>query len=609
MPARSLAWECNRWKRFPWQASCAFVVVLILFAAMAVVLHTSDNQEVSSWPSSQRSVPVSVVLAILVNVANLCLAIALSQGYTVSWWREALKGAEISRLQFDLSVQHGFAALLRSSRSFNRFLLAALIAIIVSIADGPILQRASTTGLLTLGPTSTNVTIFVSPEPLPANFSAWSGIADPPSLLTPVFANVSKAYASHEDIMLPYSGCDGNSSCEAAMAGPGFDTICNASLVPYDYLDLSAAIPENNNITAFQIDFEFGGHRTAAEYSTVNFTVLFKPDAACIGNFVRRWCSMRLATVEYPITISNGTAVIQPWQSSRNETIQLTHVSTTIVDRLSVIDPELWTLGSAFRGLESMLGGIVYTSRSLYDSYANLRLPAKESFLVNVTGQAATNYLTSDISSYGNCTMTWEDPTVDIVNTARELMFRSAIANSVANSSYSTPQELPATSTRVITAYRTRFEYLGISIGLMLLEAVVIVFLLWGWRGLGRDVSLDAFEIGHALGAPLLQEANSNGTVEDILEASGRKRIRYGEIVRSEARGERGPAGTFTRADNSIGLLDTADNDIIHTSDQSWEANEKEPFRGEVSSAIETPRLGFSEATNVRSVTPGKLYY
>ncbi|KAI2615514.1 hypothetical protein GGR54DRAFT_632171 [Hypoxylon sp. NC1633] len=613
MSTQVLAWECHHWKRFPWLASCAFIAVLVLFAAMGVVLHTSNNQEVSSWPSNERPVPVSVILAILVNVANLCLAVALSQGYTVSWWQEALKGAELSRLQFDLSVQHSFSAILQSSRAFSKFLLAALIAIVVSVADGPILQRASTTGLLTLSQTSTNVTVFVSPELLPANFSSWSGVADELSLLTPVFSNVSKAYASHDDITLPYSGCDGTGFCNLTMTGPGFDTFCNESSVPYDYLHLSAAIPEHNNITAFQIDFQFGAHRTAAEYGTVNFTVLYKPDPACIGQFVRRWCSMRLATVKYPITISNGTAVLEPWERLQNETIELTRLDTT---SRGDIDPALYTLGTAFRGLESMLGGFVHVSKSLYESSANLRLPSKESFLVNATGQAASDYLSSNISSYGNCTMTWDDPTVDIINTARELMFRSAIANSFANSSYRTPQHLPATtSTRVVTAYKTRFEYLGISIALMILEIAVILFLLQGWRGLGRDASLDAFEIGKALGAPLLQEASSNAAVGDILESSGRRRIRYGEIVPGEARGEEWSAhpqsssGAFARADNSVGFREVADDKVAPAGEQVRETHEKETFLENKSSASAKPRLGFGDAENVRSVTPGKLYY
>ena len=582
---------------------------------MAVVLHTSDNQEVSSWPSSRKSIPVSVILAILINVANICLAIALSQGYAVSWWREALKGAELSHLQFDLSVQHGFTALLQSSRSFSRFLLAALVALIVSIADGPILQRASTTGLLTRGPTNTTVAIFVSPEPLPSNFSVWSGLQYKPSLLTPVFANVSKSYASNEDIMLPYSGCDGNRSYRVVMAGPGLDTICKDSSVSYDFMNMMAA--RGDNITAFNITFEFGGDLTIAGYSMVNFTVLFKPDPACIGNFVRRSCSMRVATVEYPMTISNGTAVLQPWQPSGNETIQLINISTTISDGQPIITPELWTGGNSYsgKGLQSMLGGIFSVSRSLYESYANLRLPAKELWVLNVTGLAATNYLTSNISVYGDCAMTWEDPTTDIINTVRELMFRSTIANSRANSSYNTPQELSATSTRVITAYRTRFEYMGISITLMLLEGAVILFLLWGWRDLGRDISLDTFEIGKAFGAPLLRESSSNATVEDILKSSGCKRIRYGEVVRSEAQVEPGPGAplsypeVFYGADNSIGLRAAAHYDVIPPGEQGWETNEKEPFRGYMSSAIRTPRLGFSEATNVRSVAPGQLYH
>ncbi|KAI2641529.1 hypothetical protein GGS26DRAFT_7056 [Hypomontagnella submonticulosa] len=611
MPAQSLAWECNHWRRFPWRASGAFIVVLVLFAAMAVVLHTSNNQEVSSWPSTQRPVPVSVLLAILVNVANLCLAVALGQGYTVSWWQEALKGAELSRLQFDLSVQHSLAAIMQPSRSFSRFLLAALIALVVSIADGPIVQRASTTGLLTLGPTDTAVTIFVSPDALPANFSSWSGYEYDLSLLTPVFSGVSKAYASNENIMLPYSGCGENDSCNVTMTAPGFETFCNESSMPYNYSSLSATNLKNNNLTTFQVDFAFGDQFTAAKYSTVNFTVLFKPDPTCVGKFVRRWCSMRLGTVEYPIIISNGTAVLQPWRPSLDESDQLGRYNATLN---GYTNSDLFIYGTS-GGTQSMLGGIVYVSESLYKSYASLGLLPKGGFAVNATGQAATNYLTSDISTYGDCTMTWEDPSFNIINTARELMFQSAITNSMANSSYSTPQQLSATNTRVVTAYQTRFEYLGISIALMLLEVAVILYLLWGWHGLGRDASLDAFEIGKALGAPLLQEASSNAAVGDILAFSGRKRIRYGEIVSSEAREERWSAapqsspGKFTSVDNNVGIHEIADDNIVSTGGRPGETYEKEQFIGEMPPSTGTPRLGFSEATNVHPVTPGKLYY
>lgn len=82
------------------------------------------------------------------------------------------------------------------------------------------------------------------------------------------------------------------------------------------------------------------------------------------------------------------------------------------------------------------------------------------------------------------------------------------------------------------------------------------------------------------------------------------------------SREERGPAatlsapGAFVKDDNSIGLLDTAyDGAMSAAGEQGWERNEKGQFRCEGSSVMGVPRLGFGEATNVRPVTPGKLYY
>ncbi|KAL4972429.1 hypothetical protein BDW66DRAFT_154752 [Aspergillus desertorum] len=120
-------------------------------------------------------------------------------------------------------------------------------------------------------------------------------------------------------------------------------------------------------------------------------------------------------------------------------------------------------------GFKTMLGGIYLVADSLYSSNTTLRLAVMTDvpYILSAVGQAASNYLASSESTYSDCDMTWDDPTEDLVNTIR----------------------------------------------------------------LGRDVSLDAFEIAKALGAPLLQKGSSSSTIKDILARLGHMQLRYGEIL------------------------------------------------------------------------------
>ncbi|KAJ4168520.1 hypothetical protein NW754_010436 [Fusarium falciforme] len=231
---------------------------------------------------------------------------------------------------------------------------------------------------------------------------------------------------------------------------------------------------------------------------------MYKPEATKDGNVTHRECVLRLATVAYPITASDGVVSLKSWQLNQNETLELAQPSSGRQD-------SLYQTGSS-DNLQTMLGGFFYILNSLYTSYAVLR-------------QGGTR-----ISTYNNWTMTWEDPTADIVNTARELMLRSAIAYSGFNRTAVMPQELTVQRTEVLSAYKSDYIYLAITLACMVLQALIIAFLLLGWRHLGREVSLDAFEVARALGAPLLQGGSSNSHIHKALSPLRNHRLRYGEI-------------------------------------------------------------------------------
>ncbi|OBT66699.1 hypothetical protein VE03_03882 [Pseudogymnoascus sp. 23342-1-I1] len=139
-----IAWEPGFWRRAPWKAVSSILAFVVCCAGLAAILVDSNGKEVNTWPRSSMPVSVPVLLSLIVGFANLCLTIALSQAYEVAWWLNAMRGAELRRLQFDLDIQHNLSALFGPSRTVDKFAVVAAISLVVSIVDGPLIQRAST---------------------------------------------------------------------------------------------------------------------------------------------------------------------------------------------------------------------------------------------------------------------------------------------------------------------------------------------------------------------------------------------------------------------------------------------------------------------------------
>ncbi|KAI9685549.1 MAG: hypothetical protein M1822_004407 [Bathelium mastoideum] len=518
-------WKHMVWKHGPWTALSACIGFAVATGSIAAVLVSSNKKIVAAWPSSSYPVAIPVALTLLVGIANMCLAIAIDQAYTVAWWSKALRGARIKNLYFDLDIQRSISALLRKGRTFDRFALAALIAVAVSVLDGPIIQKASSITTKAFSPVDTFVEVSISNASLPGNFSGFDGDGMQADLLTPTFARVYRDFLQKNPIELASQGCNYSSQCTLTVPGPGLDVNCTNNTIAYNFFDLAAASLNTNNITAMSVDIQFGQDQTVAAMSTIYLTTRHKPDAPCTGNLIQQRCVLRAATVKYPVTIDQGSAGLSRWLPSMNETLAITNFGSD--DRGSLY------VGTIAGGMQTMLSGIVFATQSLYDANAAIVVAVDTAtpFLVAADGLAASTYLTSDISDYNNCTMTWDDPTTDIINTLRELMFRSAIAATTGNESATAFQLLPAMEIKTEAAYESRYEYFGIALACMLVQVLCIFLLLHGWHRLGRNVSLNAFEIGRAFQAPLLQVGSTNNSVQELLEGIGEKKIRYGEVL------------------------------------------------------------------------------
>ncbi|KAI1439839.1 hypothetical protein F5Y02DRAFT_35614 [Annulohypoxylon stygium] len=599
-----VAWRPGFLRQAPRIAILGLLGFVVCCVGLAIVLYESDGKEVSTWPRASSTVSVSVLLSLIIAIANLCLSVALGQGYAISWWLQALGGAEFRKLVFDLEVRSDLSALFGQNMAIDKFVIATLLSLAVSILDGPLIQKASVTAPKTYVFSDHSVTAYVSNDSLPANFSGYSGSNIGTTLLTPLFSNVSRAYSNRDDITLPLDGCGANSTCDLTLSAPGFDVSCIESSVPYDFKNLGSADPNNNNITAFNVTIAFGDSILELDrLTTINTTSWYKPDEACAGNLIKRECVLRLATNRYPVSISNGITTMQTRQLGQNDTIEITK-----------FPPESPYGGSAGNGwilndegYETMLGGIYSVVKGLYESTVTLRLVSMGvvNFRITTTGQVSSNYLTSNVSTFSTCGMTWEDPTADIINTANNLMFRSAIAYSNSNASAVIPQQLTAQQTRVANAYQSRYEFLGITVGCMVLQALVISSLLLGWRRLGRQVSLSALEIARALEAPLLQNGSSNSKIGEHLSSLRPIKLRYGEILPETAIN----SGCENQSMQQFqpGLAKPPHQDFTSEAELShFLATHEKGY--EAGNSQERPRLGFREEGQVGDIRSNVLY-
>ena len=414
-----MAWNPGSWKYAPWLAFASIFGFLSCCTVLTAILVESNGRKAATWPNPSLTVPVSVLLSLTVDIANFFLAVALDKGYEVLWWTSALKNAELRRLQFDLDVQRRIFAVLGRNCAIDKIAIAAVVSFMINILDGPLIQRAFTISTRAHGPKVAHSVVHISNASLPADFSTFgAGYITQANIFSPLFRQVSRAYSNRENISLPIQGCETNTTCLFTLFAPRFDVNCtNDKHIAYDFHNFMSAssndqiapfnptFNQSDQITTFDVELYFGNEtqNNIYDYGTINTTVLYKNDAACAGNVIQRECVLRLATVGYPITVTDGVATLKSWQLDQNETIAFTELSMSGQE-------ELFTGSSDVSGLQTMLGGVYAVAKYLYASHfafvlatgmiVPLLYNASEEFVSDL------NYFSSDKSTYSNCNMT-----------------------------------------------------------------------------------------------------------------------------------------------------------------------------------------------------------
>ncbi|MCJ1340724.1 hypothetical protein MMC09_006020 [Bachmanniomyces sp. S44760] len=493
--------------RLPWLGLGAIIGSILGTAASVAILIASNGKPIASWTFQP-----TVYLSIASTLTNIMISFALSQGVNIAWWRRAMRSqTQVGDLHRNWDFGNSLLAAIMSGRHFNVIALACIVTAIVPI-NGPLLQRAShvTTGTVI---STNNIQLSLAPA-VPRGFTGYSsGRSYAVSLLTSNFTPIANDYYSQAQINMTNTGCQG--TCSGRVSGVGLAINCSSSTSPFDLRFLPSADGSYNNnqqslsngtqafMSNFLWDLENPGN--------ISLNVQYKDTSACFGNLNVQNCSLRSALVSYPVIID-----------SNKSSISLDPASTIFDDQVSnIIIPD----DNLMQG-PTTLGGLWLALSNKWDSTAHLRYVGAVGYELAATGSTANQYAMldpGDESNGSNCTLRFSNPMNDLVNSARELMFRTAVG--AANSS--NIQHISARQVASHPIYQSEYLFLGLATAITAFAVSIVTLTFNGYWRLGRPVTMSPVETAKAFNAPIWRNKDSNAKTKALLKEVGSRSVRY----------------------------------------------------------------------------------
>ena len=504
-------WRAGALRRLPWLGLGGLLGALMGVVAAVGILIISNGQPTSSW-----TIQPTVYLAIASAITNILLHFAFAEGVAVAWWRRATENnTKIGDLHRYWSYGNSLWAAVTSGRRVNGIAIACVL-VAVGPANGPLLQRASR---VTFGQfTRTSVVQIFIAKTLPDGYTGFlSGRGSNPALLTTAFAQAVLAENNQSPINISSSGCMGD--CTTTVRGAGFAINCSESTMPYS---LTPIVPPpdgtfNNSQPAMATGtLAFGSFVSWNSWApgTINMGIQFKDKPACDGLLQLRNCTLRAATVEYPVTVNGNKS-----------TIELSPGSSMFDDRVYNLTKVVQTTGPD----STTLGGFYKTLSDTYNSEANIRFAGAVGYESRLIGPISNRYAVPDLHNPTDCTLSFKDPSSDIIQAVRKLMFRTAIT--AANES--TSQVVSAQETGTLQVYQSNYLYLGLAVLLTGLGWLATLPVFIGWWHVGRSLSMSPVETAKAFRAPMLRDSDSNADIDMLLKEVEDRPVRYGAVTAS----------------------------------------------------------------------------
>ncbi|CAK4032791.1 Hypothetical predicted protein [Lecanosticta acicola] len=515
-------WQPGAFRRIPWSGlGCLVGAVLGMIAAIAI-LRASDKAPITSW-----RYPPTVYLSIAYTISNILLAGAFGQGVTINWWRKALQdNTQLGDLHryWDFG-QSAFSALL-AGRKFNFIAFAALF-IAITPVNGPLLQRSSSVEVASAY-SSVRLTVPAA-RSIQYATARVSGRAYQVAYFSQAFNPVVQQYYTGQSISVNNSGCSANGMCSGRLMAAGLAVNCSSSTAPFDLsetIQLANGTQEINYATVNGTDvFQSLFYWSAGTPSNISLSVQYKPTKDYLNsNLVVRNCTLHPATVQYPVVVdgNRSTITLDP-RSTIFDDVQIARIDYTMENS---------------PGSDTYMGGYAYALKTRFNSVINLRWAGAVGWDTGSTGPVGAQFADqSDIADYlvDGVNLKFSDPTSYLLQQARELMFRTALAGG------NTPNIQviqSATEVQTVGIYRSHYLFLGLSLAITFIAILIVLTTYNGYWQLGRKVTMSPLETAKAFNAPLLAQEDSNAEVKDLVKGSGGKAVRYGHVLDAAGRFE-----------------------------------------------------------------------
>jgi hypothetical protein len=528
----------------------SLLAAILASTFMIHIVTISDGSPINDWYYQP-----TVYLSITYTIANLALQYALTQAITMAWWIKALKeDTSVRDLHNIWALGSGFVNILASPRSFNVVALAGL-AVTLAPMNGPLLQRSSVVTERTQSELK-NLTIPIALQ-FPFGYTGYVAGAMAsydPSTITGPFSDILKQYNNRQLINITNVGCQG--TCTGKLLGAGYDIQCWNQSIPGS---ITPNLTRENaskryDITPFDSSFAYSYNET--DNVVIKFNVTYKGESKLEASWTMSQCTLRPATVEYPVLLTNDTITLDPagsWKTDRT-------------DKFRPVDDVIQWRGPTTHG------GMWLYLQSLYTSRMGATYDGVRGWRGWYNGATAFRYVNNvglwggGSRFYNGIELSFFDPTSDAMDTVREIAWRAALHIPTENLGLQGVRAPPKNLTRTEWAdlyeqqiqvqqttkqivYHSQYAYLSIAVTLTLCATFCVLALSFGWWNLGREVSLSPIEIAKAFGAPSLQGTNSNGNVSAILKDLGKERLCYGAAWDSEA--PQGPSVATLRFDRA----------------------------------------------------------
>lgn len=335
-------WSPGYYNRIPYFGVIGLSTIFILSCASLGVLIGSNHVSTSTW---SQTVAPNILLSIFQALGSIGLALAMTEGVAIAWWRIAMKGATVERLhkQWDLSTGIIEALFLRPKSVFTSSIALAVLATQITILNGILYQAATSTYTAPDPPKSVSA-LAIAAQDFPttgyvvsnSSFAAQTScecfmIGDS---FTPVVNNwqTANGFFSGYNELFRFSDdkapvasksleyCNG--ICLGSFEAIGFEIDCTQSqghqdiaIAAIDAYNANGNASAWTNLPIFNSSFALEYTTAERNYSQISIDLqFFQSDnpydpspKSCPGTVFKKQCSLRPAIISYPVKVTNFT--------------------------------------------------------------------------------------------------------------------------------------------------------------------------------------------------------------------------------------------------------------------------------------------------------------